>query len=219
MNLPINAGDCWRKIGTFGDRTCVQLSVHVHCRNCPVYSAGAARLLEAEVSDAYLLEAARRYAVPKKKIQLAELSVVIFRLGREWLALATTVFREVASVRPVHSLPHRRDGVVVGVVNIRGELLVCVSLAAALGLAGEPRATPTGLARLGVVSREREQFVFLVDEVAGLYRFDEAEISSVPATLFYAPAAVTRGMLEWRGRSVGVLDDQGLFYRLSRSLL
>ena len=34
--------DCWNRIGVRGDASCPELEQHVHCRNCPVYSAAAA---------------------------------------------------------------------------------------------------------------------------------------------------------------------------------
>lgn len=210
------ATDCWKHIGTWGDRSCPELKVHIHCRNCPIYSAGAARLLEAEVPESYLIEHARHYAQAKEALRPGARSAVVFRLAGEWLALSTTVFREIAPLRRVHSLPHRRDRVITGVANIRGELLVCVSLAAALGLDEGPAGGPT--ARLAVVSREGDRFVFPAEEIAELCRFDDADLGPVPATLAHAQAAYTRGILTWRGRPVGILDDQLLFYTLNRSL-
>jgi chemotaxis-related protein WspD len=58
----------------------------------------------------------------------------------------------------------------------------------------------------------------VADEVGGLFRFEESELSPVPATLAHAQATYTRGMLAWRDRPVGVIDDQLLFYTLNRSL-
>ncbi len=43
--------------------------------------------------------------------------------------------QEVTNLRPIHSLPHRRSGVMLGLANVRGELLICVSLAMLLGVA------------------------------------------------------------------------------------
>ncbi|MBI5769837.1 MAG: purine-binding chemotaxis protein CheW [Verrucomicrobia bacterium] len=208
------AHDCWKRIGTWGDRSCPELKLHIHCRNCPVYSEAAARLLDAPVPEAYLAQNARHYAQAKTVARPGTRSAVIFRLAGEWLALPTAVFREIATPRPVHSLPHRRDRVVLGVANIRGELLVCVSLAAALGIPGQ---APAGL-RLAVMAREGARFVFPADEVAGLHRFDDADLAPVPATLAHAQAVYTRGILGWNGRPVGVLDDQLLFHTLNRSL-
>lgn len=206
--------DCWKHIGIWGDRSCPELKQHIHCRNCPVYSDSAARLLDSEVPDSYLTGNARHYAQAKTEVRPGANSVVIFRVATEWLALPTAVFREIAPPRPVHSLPHRRDRVVTGVANIRGELLVCVSLAAALGIVTEPAAG----ARLAVLSRGSDRFVFAADEIAGLRRFDDANLAPVPATLAHAQAAYTRGILDWEGRPVGVLDDELLFYTLNRSL-
>ena len=61
----------------------------------------------------------------------------IFRLGREWLALPTHVCQEMAEMRPIHTLPHRSGPVLLGLVNIRGSIRLCVSLRELLGL--EPR--------------------------------------------------------------------------------
>jgi len=216
MSLPL-VNDCWKRIGVWGDRSCPELKTQLHCRNCPVYSAGASRLLDSEVSEAYLAAHTRHYAEPKRESRHGARSAVVFRLAGEWFALATAVFREVAPLRPVHSLPHRRDRIVSGLVNIRGELVVCVSLAVTLGLA--PGAVGRGrTARLAVVSREGDRFVFAADEIVGLHRFDDSDLGSVPATLSHAQATYTRGMLAWRQHPVGVLDDQLLFYTLSRNL-
>lgn len=186
----------------------------MHCRNCPVYSENAARLLDTPVPPAYLRENARHYAQAKTTAKPGARSAVVFRLAREWLALPTTTFREIATPRPIHSLPHRCDRTVLGVANVRGELLVCVSLAAALGIDGGSGAE----ARLAVIGRGSDRFVFPADEVAGLHRFDDAELAPVPATLAHAQAVYTRGVLAWQGRAVGVLDDELLFHTLNRSL-
>lgn len=189
---------------------------HAQGRNSPTFSAAAERLLDAELPPDYLADRARHYARRKEITRPGARSVVIFRLGAEWFALPTTVFGEIAPLRPVHSLPHRRDRIVAGVTNIRGELVVCVSLAAALGLNDDAGAATS--ARLAVVNRGGDRFVFTADEIAALQRFDDADLTPVPATLAHAQATYTRGMLAWQGRSVGVLDDQLLFYTLNRSL-
>jgi chemotaxis-related protein WspD len=93
MTLPAVATGCWKRIGTWGDRSCPELKTYLHCRNCPVYSAGAAQLLNAEVSDAYLAAHAQHYAEAKRESRHGARSVVIFRVTGEWFALATTVIR------------------------------------------------------------------------------------------------------------------------------
>src|SRR5258707_976653 len=145
--------DCWNLIGVEGNRTCRELLKFTHCRNCPVYSAAGMQLLDRPISAGYRREHAEHYAQQKRITQATRLSVVIFRLANEWLALPTTVVQEVSPPckipqtdsrttdgiskserRPMHSLPHRRGGVAPGLVNVRGELLVCVSAARLLGV-------------------------------------------------------------------------------------
>lgn len=207
--------DCWKRTGTWGDRSCDKLETQVHCRNCDVYSAGAARLLDAEIDAHELARRAEHYAAPKIAERAGTTGVMIFRLGDEWLALPSSVWREVATPRPIHSLPHRRDEIVHGVVNIRGELLVCVSLGAALGVSG---ATPATAPRLAVVQRGGERFVFPADQIAGLHNYDPSALAPVPATLARAQAVCTRGMIRWENRAVGLLDDERVFQTLNRSL-
>jgi len=208
---------CWKRIGTWGDRSCPELPKHGHCRNCPVYSAGAAHMLDAALSPEYLADGARHYARRQAESRAGVLSAVVFRLAEEWLALPTAVFLHVAPRRLVHSLPHRRAALVRGVVNVRGELLVCVSLSAALGLAADDPKPPR-TARHAVVGRGADRFVFAADEIAGLQRFDAKDVAPVPATLAHAQAVHTRGLIAWHERPVGLLDDGLLFHTFNRGL-
>ena len=209
--------NCWNEIGIWGDRSCPELSVHGHCRNCPVYAESAVRLLDAEVSSEYLNDGAKHYAQAKEESRSSDQSVIVFRVASEWFALLTTVFHEIAPCRPVHSLPHRRSGLVNGIVNIRGELLVCMSLSAALGLNAKEGELPT-TARHMVVGSGAERFVFVASEIAGLLRFEESELLSVPATVSHARAVHTRGLLKWRESQVGLLDDGLLFHTFNRGM-
>ena len=132
--------DCWNRIGVEGNSTCRELIKFIHCRNCPVYSAAGLQLLDRPLPPEYRQERARHYAQVKKIAQPARLSVVIFRIGGEWLALPTAVFQEVAERRVMHTLPSRRRvggstrGLALGLVNVRGELLICASVSRLLGL-------------------------------------------------------------------------------------
>src|SRR6185503_9433540 len=99
-------------------------------------------------------------------------TVVIFRVASEWLALPTSVVIEVANLLPIHSLPHRRTGVVLGLASVRGELLVCVSLGQVVGAeplaaAGDDRRA-TAYKRLLVICRDAVRVVCPVDEVHGI---------------------------------------------------
>jgi chemotaxis-related protein WspD len=126
--------DCWNKIGVRGDSSCPELKKYVHCRNCPVHSAAAVNLLDTDLPADYLTRWTSHVAQVKTLTEIDTHSVVIFRIADEWLALPTILFKEIAGIGAIHSVPHRQNGVMLGLTNIRGELLVCVSLQELLGL-------------------------------------------------------------------------------------
>jgi chemotaxis-related protein WspD len=218
--------DCWNRIGIRGDASCPELERQVHCRNCPVFAAAARELLDAEIPLEYQRDWTNHFEQPRPTRHLNTRSALIFRIGPEWLALPTALLEEVVSRRPLHSVPHRRAGAVQGLVNVRGEILICVALDRTLGLEpsrneGRPlRAGQRSVAepRLLVVRHESHRLVFPVDEVYGPHRFHPDELREVPATVAKAAATYTRAILPWRERSVGLLDEQLLFYTLTRGL-
>jgi chemotaxis-related protein WspD len=214
--------DCWNRIGVRGSRTCGELREHIHCRNCPVYSAAAAQLRNSEVPPGQLAEWTELVARGTTAQAPRSASAVIFRIESEWLALTTRLFEEITDRRPIHSLPHRHRGTVLGIANIRGELLVCISLRQVLALEPAMQRPAAALhapfGRMLVVQRQGSRAVFPVDEVHGIERFDPQELSEIPSTLSKGTTAYARAVLPWRDRTVGLLDDAKLFQTLNRSL-
>jgi chemotaxis-related protein WspD len=216
--------DCWNRIGTRGDNSCPRLEQYLRCVNCPVFEQAAARMLDrpADLGASALPVAARsdggqdgdRNAAAKREGSL------VFRVGAEWLALPARVLQHVGESRPIHSLPHRRSQIVLGVVNVRGVLTLAVSLAALLHVeaAQESGVARPGRRRLLVAERHGETTAFPVDDVEGVAYFGPEELLPVPATLAQAAARHVRGVLSWRNRSVGVLDVEALFEALTRSV-
>jgi chemotaxis-related protein WspD len=211
--------DCWNTIGVEGNGTCRELVRFVHCRNCPVFSAAGLQLLNRPLDAAYRSEQTAHYAARKKLTTPARLSVVIFRLEAECFALPTTVFQEIALDRPQHSLPHRARSVALGIVNVRGELLVCASLGRLLGVPEtSPRSRSQQLERLLVAAWNNQRVAFPVDEVFGIHRFQQEELREAPSTVARSTLTYTRGVLVWRERAVGFLHAESLFAALNRSL-
>jgi chemotaxis-related protein WspD len=224
QELPRERHDCWNQIGVFGDGTCPELAKVIHCRNCPIYAAGGRSLLEREPPADYLREWTQALAEVKDEDQAEDaLSVLIFRLGREWLALPTHVCQEVAEMRPIHILPHRSGPVLLGLVNIRGQIRLCVSLRELLGL--EPvddsgRTTNHKNPRcLVVIARDRDHWVLLVDEIYGVQRFHLSAVRDAPVTVAKAAPGLTQGVIAWQDKGVGYLDDELLFLALRKEVL
>lgn len=201
--------DCWNRIGVHGDKQCPLLQRHVHCRNCEVYAAAATRLL-----DRYALVQDHQAAAQPVE-ENAGRSMLLFRLGDEWLALATACLAEIAPLQAVHSLPHQRSRVLQGVANVRGALVPCLSLADLLGVqasTAEQRSV-RAMPRMLILAAEGGPVVTAVEEIDGIHRLDPLLLGSgQDATHF------TAAVLQWRGRSVRVLDDHQLLSAVQRSL-
>jgi len=213
--------DCWNRIGVRGDKSCPELIGRLDCRNCPVYAAGAAQVLDA-APPSHFIDQTAHFAAPVLDVEGERRSVVIFRVASEWLALPVAVVIEVANLLPIHSLPHRANGVVLGLASVRGELLVCVSLGRIVG--ADPVASASddrraaAYRRLLVIRRDAVRVVCPVDEVHGIHRFRPLELQELPATVAKATLTYSTALLPWQGHSVGTLDDQLLFSTLKRSL-
>ncbi|WP_334001637.1 chemotaxis protein CheW [Burkholderia cepacia] len=222
----IDVDDCWNRIGTRGDRTCERLNECLRCLNCPVYAYHAAKLLERPLDGAEMADATRWMSAPgTPHVRDADAdtrhAALAFRVADEWLALPIGVLREIAGTRPIHSLPHRRNSAVRGVVNIRGTLRIAISIGALLGLdvgKGGKGGDDGRFTRLLVAAHQGEPVVFPVDEVEGVLRFGASDWVPVPATVGRASAGLSRGVLSWRGKSVGLLDDDRLFDAVTRSM-
>jgi chemotaxis-related protein WspD len=215
---------CWREIGVRGDRSCPELDEHLHCRNCPTHAQIARKLLDRPLPPGYRDEWTQHFARRDERAPEGEEtgSVLIFRIGEEWLGLPAGICREIAEPRPIHSLPHRRSEAVRGIVNVRGELLICVSLPALLGIGGASPARGTGriaiFPRLVVTGEDTRHVAFEVDEVHGLHGYRAHERTAVPATVGRSAASVVETMIPWNGRAVGCLDAGLLLGLIDRSI-
>lgn len=218
--VEMEAQGCWSKIGVEGDQSCPELRRHVHCHNCPVYSAAAVQFLDRPITADYRREWTAHFAREKRISTPAKTSAVIFRIGGEWLAMPTQAFQEIAERRALHSLPHRRSGVVIGIVNVRGELLICAALDRLLGLQAEarPKRSRVIFDRLLVADWTGHRFAFPVDEVHGVHRFHQFDLREPPATVALSGLNCTIGVFPWRNFTVGFLDPDVLFTALNGKL-
>ena len=211
---------CWNKIGVYGNSSCNELPQFVHCRNCPVYSHAGAQLLNRELPAGYRREWTEHFALEKKVGKPGKISALLFRLSGEWLALPTQAFQEVAERRLIHSLPHRRQATVLGLANVRGELVICVSLSRVLGVEEVSSRQPQRMIydRLLVANWDGQRLAFPVEEVYGIHRFEPQQLKQPPATVSKSRGTYARGILHWQQRAIGFLDAELLFSTLNRNL-
>ncbi|MDD3148286.1 MAG: chemotaxis protein CheW, partial [Candidatus Riflebacteria bacterium] len=178
-----NDRPCWKLIGVSGDQSCKELKKCIHCRNCHVYSEAGRNLLEQAAPRDYLEEWTGEIARQKAPEAMGTLSLLIFRIEQEWLALPTTIFKEVTAVKSIHTIPHRSNNIFMGLVSIRGEILLCVSLARLLGLKQVKNAVqnrPHVYSRMVVVGEGSDRWVFPVDEIQDIHRMPANAIKNAP---------------------------------------
>lgn len=213
-------GRCWSTIGVWGDGGCPVLVDVVHCHNCDVFEAAGRSLLERESDEGYVADWTELLRRGKTLVDRETVSLSVFRIEDEWLALKTGFLREVTEVQPVRSVPHRTGSLFRGLVNIRGELHLCVSLREMLGIeaaAGKAEgASHMVWSRMIVATKGGDAWVFPVDEVFGIQRVRPGELREVPTTIAKDKTSFTRGLYDWEDRTVGVIDEELLFYALKR---
>jgi chemotaxis-related protein WspD len=204
VSAAVQLDHCWRRIGVVGgDHSCERLAEALHCRNCPVFAAAARSLLQRESAA----EPTPEWRAPDARRE-GRASALVFRLGAQWLGLPPDLVVEVAPNRDVRRLAHRTAGRIEGLVNVRGELRLCVSLVELLGLGA--RAAGDAPARRVLVEDDDQVLAFRCDEMQGLSSYASPEVQAPPDTLPAALRSVVSGMLPLEQHHVALLDSAAL---------
>jgi chemotaxis-related protein WspD len=222
--VPIQAiaiDDCWNRIGVSGDQSCEKLGRHIHCRNCEVHSGAAQRNLQRAVTPGYRIEWAEHFRQPEAARSASDQSALVFRIGREWLALPTRAVGSVAPLAPAHRLPHRDRRGLLGIVNVAGKLTPSMSLGALLGIDERDAPAAAGrhvFARLLVMQWEGQAFALPVADLYGIARYAQAGLAAPAATINKGLERYLTGVLAQDDMRIGVLDESLVGHQLARSL-
>ena len=217
-----NINDCWNSIGVWSQAAvrCPELKKLIHCRNCPVYSNAGRTLLDREQDTEYQKQWTRNLEKPRDEKLLNTKSALAFRLGDEWFALPTTIIREVTYCSNHHSLPHRKNPVLRGIVNVRGELLLCVSLGYLFKLQKSEKQHESNKPihqRYIVIGDNDEYYTFPASEVRNTLRYHQDAIQKPPSTLAESAGSFVQGIILYEDTSIGLIDSELLFHALHRS--
>jgi len=217
--------DCWKRIGVWSRKKvrCPELARVYHCRNCAVYSAAGRQLLNRELPPDYQREQTLLLAEEKDRVSSDANTAFIFRAGKEWLAIPVAVVREVAEMSPIHTIPHRSNNIVRGLVNIKGKLEICVSIGAVLEIDSCEKTdgkvhyiAPT---RLVIVEDDNKVIAFPVSEVKGIVRYQPGAVRHLPADISGPKTIFSDGVLLVDDKEICLLKFKQLFRALTRELL
>jgi len=208
---------CWNRIGVWSEAEtrCEKLVGLTHCRNCEVYRRAGREIFEREVSKNYLEYWSKIYAQHDRQDTDSYQSLIVFRLGSSWFALPSAALNEITRYRGLHHLPHRKQRFVMGLVNVRGRISLCYSLMELLGIEETPGEikSPSGVLHVRrqlVLTINEEQYIFLVDEIAGVNRYSKSTLSRAPASGDVPDASLVTAVLDEPDKRIYVLDSQAL---------
>lgn len=216
--------DCWHSIGVWGKETprCPKLDEVIHCQNCDVFHTASLKAYERALPDDYRLEWTNVLASKKEEVISDARSVIVFRIGDEWVAIATGLCKEISRMMTIHRLPHNKSPILKGVVNNGGEIRICFSLGNLLGIARASQVFSGGVhaayARMIVMDVAGRRYVFPVSEIKGLYQYQEADRGPLPNTVSASSASYMNGVIKWGDLSIGCLDEALLTSQLERSI-
>lgn len=213
--------NCWNQIGVAGDQSCDKLALHVHCRNCDVYAGAAQYNLQRPVVEGYREEWAAHFRKPLQASTRDDSAALVFRIGREWLALPAALIDSVAPSAAPHRVPHRANAGLLGVVNVGGTLLPSISLAALLGIDQGDGAKALGrhtFARLVVMQWEGQAYALPVADLHGIVRYAASTLGLPAATINKGMVRYLTGVLTRDELHIGVLDAALLGHQMARLL-
>jgi len=223
MTSEINIDDCWNTIGVWrsNGNKCEKLEDVIHCYNCEVYANAGRSLLDRESPEGYVEEWSNILASEKTDKTNTLQSAVVFRLGAEWLALRVDLINEITLLRNIYDIPHNKNKTIRGMVNIRGELIVCMSLGNLLGvekpeedIIDEERS----INRLIIIQERSGRVVFPVSEIDGIIHYDQEKLATAPDTIRNSTLNFIAGVATSKDRNIGCIDHEALFDKIAGNL-
>lgn len=223
MPEEIEIDDCWNRIGVWSRREdrCERLSRVLHCQNCEVFAGSARKMLNRPLPDDYLESLTAIYAQAPTQAALRQSAVVIFRLGDDWLALPSAMMREVVRMDVVHALPHNSNPVIRGLINHRGQLIMCISLGNLLDVAkpdAEWNQHYKSFQRMIVIRHDQDSLAFPVSEVRGIQRVREDALRAAPDTVGGRENNLISQAFSFEEHDVGLLESDAIHQAIERAL-
>lgn len=223
MGNSIKIDDCWNKIGVWrdGEIKCEKLNDVIHCYNCETYSNAGRSLLNRATPAGYDDEWADVLAAEKIPKAKNLISAVVFRLGAEWLSLPVSMINEITLLKNIYDIPHNQNKKIRGMVNIRGELIICMSLGYLLGVEKPDEFLideEHKINRLIMIKEKNGYIVFPVSEIDGIIHYDPDNLSAVPDTVKNATLNFINGVTNTHDKTIGCIDNNNLLDAIASTL-
>lgn len=185
-----------------------------------INQSNAIKLLDKTPNSTYVQEwtdilSHERGSVHLKAVQ----SILLFKIGNECLALKTSVVKEVIGMRLIRVIPHLTDGILNGIINLRGQLALCIALEKVLQIDTPSIDNSNNTSKMISIGLNDSNWVFIADEVFGIHLIYEGDITNTPVTVAKSTANYLKGIISIENKTASLLDEELLFYSLEKRLL
>ena len=173
------------------------------------------RLLERPITSETLDENTRLVGQRHEEVESDELTVLIARIGDEWLGFDAHFADRVHAPTAIRRVPHRTAEHLAGVAAVDGEIIPAARLEVLLDLVRD--AAPVE-PRFVVVGPSDRRWAIPVDEVEGMIRVPRASIIDPPTTVSASLHRHTMGLVSMGDRLAALLDSTRLLDLLDGGL-
>ncbi|NOY66756.1 MAG: hypothetical protein GXP13_05025 [Gammaproteobacteria bacterium] len=208
--------DCWNKIGVWrSDKNeCPKLKDVIHCRNCDIYIESGLSFLNRDLPEDYCSNNTEIYKQEADEDTGEALSVIIFRSQQNWFALKTSLFIEINNDKIIHSIPHNKNTFITGLVNIRGELELCISLDALISNSSTQTDESTNKKKLIIIKLDSGKYALKLDEILGVYRINNNHIQDAASIITGDSNHLVASSFDHKDKHVGLIDHELLNIKL-----
>jgi len=138
----------------------------------------------------------------RKDLREEVLPVIVFRLSREWYGVEMTKIKEILKKPRITFLPSA-PRYIVGIMNLRGNILSVTDLKKVLGFPQEESSEGT---RIIAVESGLLETGFLVDEVVESLEMPVSKIKPVPPSTSPERGKYLEGLFRWGNRLVALIS-------------
>ena len=180
----------------------------------------ANKLFDRPPDISYLEEWTQLLAHPAEKTEEnKETSIVVFRLSNEWFSLSTLIFSEISVQHVINPIPCQKNSLLLGIVNLKGQLRICFSMQELLGIKKETKTfrkkiLSSHYPRLGAISDGSSLWTFPIEEVDGIYQFDLSTMSNVPVNVLNSKENYLKGAITLNEKKIYIISEELLFQSL-----
>ncbi|MEH7445089.1 chemotaxis protein [Bacillus sp. JJ1122] len=139
-----------------------------------------------------------------------ELEIVEFSIGENKFAINVMKVKEILNPVPVVAIPHAHP-FVEGIMELRGEVLPVVDVAAALGLPSSPHAH---LDKFVVAEFNQQKTVFHVHSVTQIHRISWGQIEK-PSEIYQGAESQVIGVIKLGGQMILFLDFERILLEIN----